>query len=297
MTMKTPEQWLDENDPAWQDVCGEQPVLTKEIIAAIQSDARAEAESERDKAQDTVDNEWLDAIGTCYQKLTGQPWETRDGETASEGRVSNIGALFRLIEEARSERDKALACVAEMRTALEMWRCGTCGGTHKFTPECQGCLSGEGPCTCGQEEEQACPQCCAIDMPGLTKEYAALEHALSTDCGKDFVPRAIHASEVAEKAKEFQEVLKADLLADGWLSPEKAKEIERNAEILADDANGRCASAMRRANKFQAQVKLLVEALEFLMDMQNGPPLVKWEADWNKAMQQAKDALAAVKQP
>lgn len=50
MTMRTPEQWLDENDPAWQDVCGEHPVLTKEIIAAIQADARAEAESERDKA-------------------------------------------------------------------------------------------------------------------------------------------------------------------------------------------------------------------------------------------------------
>lgn len=72
-----------------------------------------------------------------------------------------------------------------------------------------------------------------IDPLGLIGDwYQRALKGISTDCGK------------------------------GWLSPEKAKEIERNAEILADDANGRCASAMRRANEFQAQVKLLVEALE-----------------------------------
>lgn len=52
-----------------------------------------------EKLTDADDNEWLDAIGTQWMKLTGRPWETRDGETASEGREANIGALFARLEE------------------------------------------------------------------------------------------------------------------------------------------------------------------------------------------------------
>jgi hypothetical protein len=34
------------------------------------------------------------------------------------------------------------------------------------------------------------------------------------------------------------------------------------------------------------------EALELLVDVQNGPPLAKYEADWNRAMKMAGEALA-----
>lgn len=39
----------------------------------------------------------------------------------------------------------------------------------------------------------------------------------------------------------------------------------------------------------------LLEALEMLMDVQNGPPLYAWANDWNKAMATARAAIAAAK--
>lgn len=45
-------------------------------------------------------------------------------------------------------------------------------------------------------------------------------------------------------------------------------------------------------HSLKEKVQVLREALEFLMDMQNGPPLVTWEKEWNNAIQNAKRALA-----
>jgi 1,2-phenylacetyl-CoA epoxidase catalytic subunit len=36
--MKTAKQWMDENDPAWRDECGQKPELTESVIRAIQVD-------------------------------------------------------------------------------------------------------------------------------------------------------------------------------------------------------------------------------------------------------------------
>lgn len=37
--------------------------------------------------------------------------------------------------------------------------------------------------------------------------------------------------------------------------------------------------------------KALREALEDLRDVQNGPPLIRWEKEWNEAMEKTRQAL------
>lgn len=87
-------------------------------------------------------------------------------------------------------------------------------------------------------------------------------HALSTDCGK------------------------------GWLSPEKAKELE--ARILFLESAAVCYEA--RIAALKARNQRLREALELLMDLQNGPPLLKWKDQWEACMEQCKTLLAAEKE-
>jgi len=97
---------------------------------------------------------------------------------------------------------------AEMREVLKWFKCETCHGSEQFTPECQGCLTGEGKCTCQNEPPEPCPQCQAI--PEIKKYYDLKKHALSTDCGK------------------------------GWVSPAKAqmlvKSLELTTELIAQAA-------------------------------------------------------------
>lgn len=56
--------------------------------------------------------------------------------------------------------NKCLALMHERETMREGLRvatfCETCEGTKVFTPECMGCMSEMGPCTCSEEE---CVQC------------------------------------------------------------------------------------------------------------------------------------------
>lgn len=47
----------------------------------------------------------------------------------------------------------------------------------------------------------------------------------------------------------------------------------------------------------QSRNDKLAHALEFLMDMQNGPPLITWEEPWNEAMKEAREALASYSEP
>lgn len=54
---------------------------------------------------------------------------------------------------------------------------------------------------------------------------------------------------------------------------------EANAEREAKKA------AVKRADAAEAEIKRLREALELLHSVQNGSPLYKYEADWNKAME------------
>lgn len=55
---------------------------------------------------DAVDDQWLSAIGTAWKRLTGECWETRDGETREEGVSANIGALFQKIEDLQGQLEK-----------------------------------------------------------------------------------------------------------------------------------------------------------------------------------------------
>ncbi len=49
---------------------------------------------------------------------------------------------------------------------------------------------------------------------------------------------------------------------------------------------------LARAEAAEARVRSLEEALQLLMDVQNGPPLVTYEAQWNEAMARARAALS-----
>ena len=92
-------------------------VLKTSRAAAVEQEQRTRAECNRlragflspeqaEKLADGVDDEWLDAIGGHYLKMFGQPWETRDGETASEGRQANVTALFQIIEDQKTEIER-----------------------------------------------------------------------------------------------------------------------------------------------------------------------------------------------
>jgi hypothetical protein len=50
-----------------------------------------------------------------------------------------------------------------------------------------------------------------------------------------------------------------------------------------------------RAEAAEAREKALREALENLMDWQNGPPLITYTEGWTAAMEQARAALAVRK--
>lgn len=80
------------------------------------------------------------------------------------------------------EWDRRLKAKAEecerLREALdEVTTCPTCNGEKVWTPECQGCLSGYGSCTCTTEKPMPCPQCdgSGRDFAGSDKARAALE--------------------------------------------------------------------------------------------------------------------------
>jgi hypothetical protein len=70
------------------------------------------------------------------------------------------------------------------------------------------------------------------------------------------------------------------------------KERNKKLEYLWAEAAVQHNQDFDRIVKLSRQVIALREALEFLMDMQNGPPLITWEKDWKAAMEQARKALA-----
>lgn len=65
--------------------------------------------------EDLAHQQWLDAIGTAYKRLTGKPWDTLDGETAEEGVDANVGALFQWFGD---ELERLRKQNAAMREAL-----------------------------------------------------------------------------------------------------------------------------------------------------------------------------------
>ena len=105
------------SDPQLQEAQAYIQTLLSSRAAAVAQEQRTRAECNRlragflspeqaEKLADGVDDEWLDAIGGHYLKMFGQPWETRDGETASEGRQANVTALFQIIEDQKTEIER-----------------------------------------------------------------------------------------------------------------------------------------------------------------------------------------------
>lgn len=72
-----------------------------------------------EKVAGLIDEQWLDAIAKQWVRLTGKPWETRDGETPEEGRQANIGAIFVYIEDKAGEAKRLEAEAAAKKGGSE----------------------------------------------------------------------------------------------------------------------------------------------------------------------------------
>ncbi len=85
----------------------------------------------------------------------------------------------------RTKLEKASELEAKVKVLMELlsfFRCETCNGTGLFTFECPGCLTGEGECTCANEQPSPCPQCQVI--PDIKVKYDALEKFISETGGE-----------------------------------------------------------------------------------------------------------------
>lgn len=130
----------------------------------------------------------LEGLQQNYEMQKG--WLMEWKRTAEALKASQPGFL-RLVE----RLEQVEKCCAEMREAYKSFDCTICDENHKFRPECNACLSGQPEaCTCCNEELIDCPCCMEGDY---AEGYKKLRHALSTDCGKNYV----HKSEL-EKLRE-----------------------------------------------------------------------------------------------
>lgn len=96
------EYWNGAPERAAVDAAEEAEQSAKETLAKTDCGKGWMPPQELEALIDSIDNEWLDAIGRHYLKLTGKPWETRDGETASEGRKANVSALLQILEDEKA---------------------------------------------------------------------------------------------------------------------------------------------------------------------------------------------------
>jgi multidrug resistance efflux pump len=85
-------------------------------------------------------------------------------------------------------------------------------------------------------------------------------------------------------------LLKRNLFDQGANFSNLTKEYEELGDTLTVTREERDAAESALATA-KADVARMREALEGLMGVLNGPPLVTWEADWNKAMAIARAAL------
>ena len=95
---------------------------------------------------------------------------------------------------------------------------------------------------------------------------------------------------------------------DSWCLECVREEWERNQKIInaheCDRVAQRHSQAVDRitiadqkaeVERLRARNGRLVEALEALVDVQNGPPLLAWGKAWNDAMRAAEDAVLETK--
>jgi chromosome segregation ATPase len=98
-------------------------------------------------------------------------------------------------------------------------------------------------------------------------------------------------AEVAALAKERDEFR---LRVEQWrdrCAEAQAQIGAARAEVA--EADGVIAVWRRRTEQAEAEAARLVGILRDLVDVQNGPPLEKYRADWEDAMERARAALAA----
>lgn len=104
--------------------------------------------------------------------------------------------------------------------------------------------------------------------------------------GAPFSSRRIASFKDADDAREYLRI-KQDFLA-------LVQEVKRLREHFA-----KAGQSLRDENdkiiELRADNARLREALQELYDYQNGPPLIKWEDEWNAAMKKALAALATEK--
>lgn len=98
--------WFPDRYPRTQSTEGEYVEYrdyerTATALAAAQEQLANKESAERiahERAEDDADNDWLDCIASHWNKLTGKPWDVRDGETRIEGIRNNVQHLFQHFE-------------------------------------------------------------------------------------------------------------------------------------------------------------------------------------------------------
>lgn len=86
------------------------------------------------------------------------------------------------------------------------------------------------------------------------------------------------------------ESLSNALQRERWLAMEKEQQV-KEIESLTNQFHENLERQAKRVGELEAENKTMREALQLLYDTQNGCPLPKYEADWNRAMELAARAL------
>jgi len=125
---------LTKERDALRDNLGQECQQREQMQAFIDKLQNEGADSCAETVQNTTDEEWLDAIAQRWNKLTGEPWETRDGESRNEGLRANIGALFNHFEdESAALRKENEALKADWAKAMEFIRDYFIRGVLRYT--------------------------------------------------------------------------------------------------------------------------------------------------------------------
>lgn len=107
------------------------PKITDPVLldAIEECGQRAQDPTDTDH-ENTVDEQWLDSIAAHWKHLTGNDWETKDGECREEGVQANVSAIFQYIEEIKADTDRLIhmAKVQQIETDTFSLRIGMAAG-------------------------------------------------------------------------------------------------------------------------------------------------------------------------
>lgn len=115
--------------------------------------------------------------------------------------------------------------------------------------------------------------------------------------GVEYVRADLHATEISRLTRELEEARAVAGLAESEVA--QVEEAIREAGVPRQAQNGAFLTLagavrymVRELEEAREREARLVDALRSLHDVQNGPPLLKYQWDWEEAMRLAQEALA-----